>query len=830
MMDSYTHIPPIVPAASPTREDSIASPLSKRATDFFFQHFGPNAQEEREEQKETVDRSIKAMSHFDLMDFARQLHEQRLSVMQHHQGPSEWTEQEEMELLRLVKQQKENEKNEKERKEAVDRPSLPENRANNTATTATADTTATTATTAIIRTRMSSLKNNESQDQDPQRHEMSPNEPHGAVKTGLNGGFYNRSEPISLMDTSFAGIVQAQESVPEIKVVPEITMEMNFKEILENATLATMNSKDMRLDNREDLFPEIDIDRISPLRDEFSVEDSNAKGPGPRRLLSTKAPQGSALLRRVAEREERLGQRSPQSLHSPYSPHSPHNSHHSNNSNTSNTSNNSHTSYSSNTSQHSYNSHNPHNPHNLHDPYPSTGTYNSESLKDAYGPDGSYDPKDDSAPDFVLLPKAPKPTRSMSLFGSLRKATRSRSQSTTSIRGFMRSLGASGGSQRQGRRSHPLSDRKEEISDDESPRKHNKDGNTMSRAAMAVVQHSVVTTQGAPVLDEYQQGNLGLGLSRSVSLQGPKGPHLISQLLIRAVSNRKVTKTVNMNQEKTKNSSERAKVVRRTIIYVPPDSLDAIKSLQAAPASHPHLPLTTTPKTKTHSMAESDMSDVEYSKATKIVRQPSVKRYVSRPCPEPPTQHTTTPLPTQPATPCLNGLEVREMSDGSVQWGIVQKQGNRKSFYTAHPSFVDSQQNTYTGDISEESESREEEEEEEEERVLALMGLQPQKSPPTMGSQLSVPPPVPRKSSRRLTDPSGKTKSHHYSPIYEQDAHAEHIATTHGRNALPTDIYYAPEMTLDGLVEMISLARPATEISVEEQLNQVIESFRCHHP
>lgn len=142
------------------------------------------------------------------------------------------------------------------------------------------------------------------------------------------------------------------------------------------------------------------------------------------------------------------------------------------------------------------------------------------------------------------------------------------------------------------------------------------DQHGMSRAAMAVIQHNV---------DQF--------------IQPPttnKRDTKISSFLSRASSTarKRNTKIVNMQRSLPK----RDEIVRKTIIYVQPDSLhQLLKHGGNGVCIPPQQP-------KYTSDQESLSSDESY----------------------------------------MEGVELREMKDGTVTWGVVKKQGNRKSFYARY--------------------------------------------------------------------------------------------------------------------------------------------------
>ncbi|KAI9469107.1 MAG: hypothetical protein EXX96DRAFT_654709 [Benjaminiella poitrasii] len=132
----------------------------------------------------------------------------------------------------------------------------------------------------------------------------------------------------------------------------------------------------------------------------------------------------------------------------------------------------------------------------------------------------------------------------------------------------------------------------------------------------------------------------------------------------------------------------------------------------------------------------------------------------------------------------LEGLELREMSDGSVVWGIVKKQGNRKSFYAPN------QKNEY--------EYVDDEVEEEEvcyDQNMRFIELEKQSqkalSPLLLNSSLSTPPPIPKRSPRRRS-PSSVTAN--YDSVFGKKEH---------NSGTTTDIYYSDQVSLPNLLKIM---------------------------
>ncbi|KAI8389396.1 hypothetical protein BD560DRAFT_443076 [Blakeslea trispora] len=221
----------------------------------------------------------------------------------------------------------------------------------------------------------------------------------------------------------------------------------------------------------------------------------------------------------------------------------------------------------------------------------------------------------------------------------------------------------------------------------------------MSRAAMAVIQHNVAKQEKDQAFrnifeesEETQQDK-----RRKSDNSNP-----LVQLLTRASSSTRVkksnaTKVVNMN---TDNKDNRAEVVRKTIIYVQPDSLQRYLNNGGQSEDIPALPsIRNTITSETSSSFDDDMSgSKEYAVATKVTRQTSIrKRLVDTQQSDISVQrkgsekkrfqlHNMDERESQieqlhPRNDYMEGVELREMSDGTVIWGIVKKEGNRKSFY-----------------------------------------------------------------------------------------------------------------------------------------------------
>ncbi|KAI9493340.1 hypothetical protein BDB00DRAFT_823605 [Zychaea mexicana] len=546
-------------------------------------------------------------------------------------------------------------------------------------------------------------------------------------------------------------------------------------------------------------------------------------------------------------------------------------------------------------------------PWNMHKSSSSSSTRKLASFTSNNNNNNNYDDasKSSSASD------TPKPQRTASttpgqkaigLFGSLRQASRSHQP----FRGLVRNLSSAGSYYRA---------------------RHSSANGTvetggMSRAAMAVMEHqqgnnntshsSSVGTR-TPSKDAKTKLTATTTMTSSMSTtatattntnapfttaaedhgEGSGGGNLLTTLLAKASKSSKRTKTVNMNHHNSSaNSSSsrrrektKSRVVRRTIIYVPPDSLNFMKTLQQqgggddisaglrkkgpAPPLPPDMlekmrQLQKSPSSKPtsrkptllsrHSEIEKDDADLSTgSSSSRSSKQQDDNDNTRASTVGTQEEDATDDLGSilnyyddgslydyyqsrdSPTVPQLEGLELREMSDGTVEWGIVKKQGNRKSFYVHDNKRRD----------VEEEEEEEEDEEKIEEQVLALMGLgvhgdaskQSLAPSTTTTTTTTSPPPVPRRSPRRRID-SAEQQMQQQQQQHVDNHRAKHISTIHSRkDASTTDVYFAPQQTLPSLLQMIAdsaqeeeqqqqQAKRKKQASVEEQLDEMMRSFQ----
>ncbi|KAL7312857.1 hypothetical protein PS15m_008570 [Mucor circinelloides] len=470
--------------------------------------------------------------------------------------------------------------------------------------------------------------------------------------------------------------------------------------------------------------------------------------------------------------------------------------------------------------------------------------------------------------DAPTLYQEAKPNKSRGLFGSLRQVSRSKTHHHAGNAGGLKGLVRNFSTSHQTKSNSQL-DTHANASDTTTT--------GMSRAAMAVIQHNVAKHEqkkASPVIpDETQDGAFTSppAPSQQKTRQRAKsdannnnssGSRLIAQLLSRASSANKSrrsnsTKIVNMEQEDAA-AKKRAQVVRKTIIYVQPDSLHNLlknggdgSSIKVPPVPRPPKPQDIDVEARNTFMSDGSLSpdddtirSKEYFTATKVSRQTSVRKRVveaqedtnasssssSSPLKESTSasghDHTSAGgmlsrngskrrwqlqsmdeddmLSTHPqkADNYMEGVELREMSDGSVVWGVVKKQGNRKSFYAPN------KQNQL--ELVEDGEDNDDNDQEEqdvhgEEYFRNKVIKNSYSSNATLQTQHATtplpPPPIPRRSPRRQQIPVDPA-----------------VQTT------KTDIFYSDQVTLPSLLRMMQEQQDQHEypgdISEEEDEQQ----------
>lgn len=425
---------------------------------------------------------------------------------------------------------------------------------------------------------------------------------------------------------------------------------------------------------------------------------------------------------------------------------------------------------------------------------------NNEQSKQRHQQHQQHIQPDTTEPTSSSTPSSSR-SRSIGLFGSLRQAKKA-----APFRGLVRNLSNAGSVYRNRSRSS-------------TQQQQQQDG--MSPAAMAVMQHD----------KQIKNDNITKDINASNDDIPQQDGGLLTHLLAKAgkaTRRSNTTKTVNMNQQRSglrqRRDKGKSRVIRRTIIYVPPDSLNFMKHLNGSLSSpDSNIPMPPLPQ---------DMIDkirqVDQRRPSKNSNMTSTQQQENGDG----GYYDDTSLydyyqgddnSEMNDTPQLQGLEVREMDDGTVEWGIVKKQGNRKSFY-AHDNTVEHSRDEEDGSHGIEEHLRE------------WMKLNAQQVPSSQqqhhhdtGSSLS-PPPIPRRSPRRRID-SG-----------EDHRRAKHISTiTSSKDASTIDVYFAPQQTLPSLLQMIADSTKEQELakereklelermkqaSVEDQLDEVMRSFQ----
>lgn len=408
-------------------------------------------------------------------------------------------------------------------------------------------------------------------------------------------------------------------------------------------------------------------------------------------------------------------------------------------------------------------------------------------------------------------------SRSIGLFGSLRQAKKA-----APFRGLVRNLSNAGSAYRNRNRSASQQQQQQQL--------QHQDG--MTPAAMAVMQHD------KQIKDDSMSKDIS-AIKDDIHPPPQQDGGLLTHLLAKAgkaTRRSNTTKTVNMHQQRSAGLRQRrdkakSRVIRRTIIYVPPDSLNFMKNLNgslssSSPDNTNNIPMPPLPQDMIDKIRQVDQR--RRSKATTVAsngQQQQQQENADGGYYDDESLYDYYQGGDDNDTPQLQGLEVREMDDGTVEWGIVKKQGNRKSFY-AHDNTVEHSR----ADDEEDGSHGIEEHLREWMKLNAQQQQQQQPLHHDSGSSLP-PPPIPRRSPRRRIDSSG-----------EDHRRAKHISTiTSSKDASTIDVYFAPQQTLPSLLQMIAdstkeqeLAREREKLelermkqaSVEDQLDEVMRSFQ----
>lgn len=408
-------------------------------------------------------------------------------------------------------------------------------------------------------------------------------------------------------------------------------------------------------------------------------------------------------------------------------------------------------------------------------------------------------------------------SRSIGLFGSLRQAKKA-----APFRGLVRNLSNAGSAYRNRNRS----------ASQQQQQQHQQHQDGMTPAAMAVMQHD------KQIKDDSMTKDLS-AIKDDIHPPPQQDGGLLTHLLAKAgkaTRRSNTTKTVNMQQQRSagglrqRRDKTKSRVIRRTIIYVPPDSLNFMKNLNGSLSSssdnstNNNIPMPPLPQDMIDKIRQVDQR--RRSKATSVATNTQQQENADGGYYDDESLYDYYQGGDDNSdTPQLQGLEVREMDDGTVEWGIVKKQGNRKSFY-AHDNTVEHSRE----DDEEDGSHGIEEHLREWMKLNAQQQQQQQPSHHESGSSLS-PPPIPRRSPRRRIDSSG-----------EDHRRAKHISTiTSSKDASTIDVYFAPQQTLPSLLQMIADSTKEQELakereklelermkqaSVEDQLDEVMRSFQ----
>ncbi|SAL95356.1 hypothetical protein [Absidia glauca] len=269
--------------------------------------------------------------------------------------------------------------------------------------------------------------------------------------------------------------------------------------------------------------------------------------------------------------------------------------------------------------------------------------------------------------------------------------------------------------------------------------------------------------------------NDNASLLTATSLDGrrrQKIAQLLSNAIKKAPTRRHTTKVVNMQPP-----PDTKKLVRRTVIYVNSAELANTES-EIIRHYRPHRPAPSPPSTHQQQpyrygkrlppipAKPSPTSSPRSSTTSSSSSSSSSSSFAATPTSSPAKQ-----------LPYLEGLELREMEDGTMEWGIIQKQGRRQSFFPM----------THGDDEDDEGEI--------EQDVLALLGLAPDHLEKFSSSSNRSPPPIPRRSPRRKPSMALTTKPTPAATLVE---------SRDDEDESTTDTYYAHEMNLPSLLRLMS--------------------------
>ncbi|CAO3595426.1 unnamed protein product [Absidia cylindrospora] len=392
----------------------------------------------------------------------------------------------------------------------------------------------------------------------------------------------------------------------------------------------------------------------------------------------------------------------------------------------------------------------------------------------------------------------------------------SSSSSSSSLRGLMRSF------------STTATNHYRQQTPKMTPHMNEEDG--LSRAAQAV---AATTTNDNDKLylcrEEIINEPSKTDITNSLDGQRRKISQLFSTAIKKAPTRRHTTKVVNMQQQTPSPSSK--KLLRRTVIYVNPEDdasqhdfyVDLLKQYQPQrPAPVPPSPIQRYRYDKTLPPVPSTVEPS--SSSTQSSPRSSASSHLS--------STSSSSNTNKPKLSYLEGLELREMEDGSMEWGIIKKEGHRQSFFSMAHLQQDEVENGQPSNLMDTTHSTMDDESEEhiEQQVLALMGLEPdhlEKQP------LHRPPPIPRRSPRRkpstlLPSTSSRNRSNNHNNKHQNKddsllQHATASATDEdddepSPSSSTMNVYYAPDMTLPSLLQLVS----QTQQNNNNSINNVV--------
>ncbi|KAI8336369.1 hypothetical protein BC941DRAFT_503256 [Chlamydoabsidia padenii] len=280
--------------------------------------------------------------------------------------------------------------------------------------------------------------------------------------------------------------------------------------------------------------------------------------------------------------------------------------------------------------------------------------------------------------------------------------------------------------------------------------------------------------------------------------------HLLSNVIKNTPARRHTTKVVNMQP-----SAATKKLVRRTVIYVNSEGsnnsnnhLDTFTDVMAH--YRPHRPA---PNPPSPSPPLSQSYSYRYGKRLPpippLTRQTptlSPRSSTSAASSSSSSSFASTPISNQRDNNVsyLEGLELREMEDGTMEWDVIRKD-HRTSFFP-----MMDQHNSRVMDTNDSGDDDDDDEQQIEQRVLALMGLEPDHLEKL---SLNGPPPIPRRSPRRKPSIalSKLSTNCHMDPTLPGII-----------NESATDTYYAHDMNLPSLLRLMS------ETQRHESINNLV--------